>query len=115
MNFDNFRPIYIQIVEDLKIKIISGKYKCGEQLPAVRNLAIEFQVNPNTVQRAYTELEHEMLVYTDRTNGRFVTLDSKLIQQLKEEIVGKKIDEFINNMNNLGIERQEIINYLKKQ
>lgn len=113
IEFDNFRPIYIQIIEELKISIMSEKYKCGEQLPAVRTLATEFKVNPNTVQRAYSELEHEGLVYTDRTNGRYVTNDKKLIESLKTKIAIEKTEEFLNNMNNLGINKKEIIDYLK--
>ena len=111
--FDNVRPIYIQIVENLKTSIISGKYKCGEKLPVVRSLADELKVNPNTVQRAYNELENEKLVYTDRTNGRYVTKDEKLIQSIKMNIIKEKIEEFLNHVNELGIEKKEIINYLK--
>lgn len=115
MEFDTFRPIYIQIVEDIKTKIISGEYPCNMQLSAVRNLASELRVNPNTVQRAYQELEHEKLVYADRTNGRFVTDDMKLIKSLKEELTGKKIEEFLGAMKKLGITKQEIIHYLKEK
>lgn len=112
-DFDNIRPIYIQIIEKLKIAIVSGKYKCGEQLPVVRNLAEELRVNPNTVQRAYNELENEKLVYTDRTNGRYVTTDDVLIQNIKMNIVKEKTEEFLNHVNELGIKKEEIINYLK--
>lgn len=115
IEFDNFRPIYIQIVEDLKTSIISGKYKCNEQLPAVRNMAIELKVNPNTVQRAYMELEHIGLVYTDRTNGRYVTNDKELIQKLKMNLATEKIEKFLDNMNSLGINTKEIIDYLKSK
>ncbi len=113
IEFDNFRPIYIQIVEQLKIAIASGKYQYGEKLPVVRNLANDFKVNPNTVQRAFMELENEKLVYTDRTNGRYVTNDKKLIEKLKLELAKEKIDEFLNHMHNLGINNKEIIDYLK--
>ena len=113
IEFDNFRPIYVQIIEQLKIAIASGKYQCGEKLPVVRNLANDFQVNPNTVQRAFMELENEKLVYTDRTNGRYVTNDKKIIEKLKLELAKEKIDEFLNHMHNLGINNKEIIDYLK--
>ena len=74
-NFDNERPIYIQLVEMLKIEIISGRIKSGEKLPSVRDFAMKAKVNPNTMQKALTELERENLIYTERTNGKYVTND----------------------------------------
>lgn len=112
IEFDNFRPIYIQIIEEIKLKIISGQYKSGEQLPAVRALALDYKVNPNTVQRSYSILEEEGLVYSDSTNGRFVTTNKKLIKKLKEKIAKEKIEMFIDNMDNLGIDKKLIIDYL---
>ena len=73
--FNNEQPIYIQLVEQLKIKIISGKLPSGERLPSVRELALMTKVNPNTMQKALAELEETGLIYTERTNGKFVTTD----------------------------------------
>ena len=86
-NFDNERPIYIQLVEMLKIEIISGRIKSGEKLPSVRDFAMKAKVNPNTMQKALTELERENLIYTERTNGKYVTNDRKLIDNIKNEII----------------------------
>ena len=80
-SFDNERPIYLQLMEMIKIQIISGKIKPGEKLPSVRDYAHEVKVNPNTVQKALTELERENLIYTERTNGKYVTDNSSLINQ----------------------------------
>ena len=113
IEFDNYRPIYIQIIEEIKIKILSGQYKLGEQLPSVRTLALDYKVNPNTVQRSYSILEEEKLVFTDSTNGRYVTNDNKLIEKLRKEIAEEKIKIFMENMNNLGIDNKTIIDYLK--
>ena len=77
--FDNNIPIYIQIVEKLKIQIISGEYAPGERLLSVRDLATSLKVNPNTLQRALQELEDAGLIFTERTNGKFVTSDKALI------------------------------------
>lgn len=115
IEFENYRPIYIQIIEEIKIKIISGQYSIGEQLPAVRTLALDYKVNPNTVQRAYSILEEEGLVYADSTNGRFVTNNENLIKDLKEKIAKEKIELFINNMNDLGIDKKIILDYLKSK
>ena len=79
-NFDNERPIYIQLVELIRIEIVSGKFKKGERIPSVRELALMMKVNPNTMQKALNELENQKLIYTERTNGKFVTEDEELIE-----------------------------------
>ena len=75
ITFDNNIPIYIQVLEYMKIYLISGVFKCGEKLPSVREFAITFKVNPNTMQKALSELEDLNLIYTERTNGKYVTKD----------------------------------------
>ena len=112
-NFESDRPIYIQLVEKMKIAIISGKYKPGDRLPSVRDFAIEIKANPNTVQRAYSELEEDGLVITQRTNGKFVTEDINLIKQMREEIAKQNLEKFIDNMTQLGFTQDEIREYLK--
>ena len=102
-NFDNERPIYIQLVEMLKIEIISGRIKSGEKLPSVRDFAMKAKVNPNTMQKALTELERENLIYTERTNGKYVTNDRNLIDNIKNEISLEQLRKFIMAMNNIGI------------
>ena len=84
-DFDNNIPIYIQLVEQLKISIISGKLKSGDRLPSVRDLALQTKVNPNTMQKALVELENLKLIYTERTNGKFVTNDQKIIDKYKKQ------------------------------
>lgn len=111
--FDNDRPIYIQLVEQLKLTIISGKIKPGEKLLSVRDLAIETKVNPNTMQKALTELETLNLIYTERTNGKFVTKDENLIEHYKNSYAEELTSKYLNNMNNLGYKKEEIISILK--
>lgn len=108
------KPVYLQLVEQIQAEIISGNYKPGDKLPSVRDLATEAMVNPNTMQRAMTELEREGLVYTNRTAGRFITSDEDLIKQLKEKYIATIISEFLDRMKQLGLEADEIIAYLKK-
>ena len=110
--FDNERPIYVQLVEQLRIKIISGKLKVGERLPSVRELALTARVNPNTMQKALAELEDEGLVYTERTNGKYVTVNEKLIAKLKKEFAEEKVKKYLSDMKNLGIDYEESITYL---
>lgn len=102
-------PIYLQIVEKMKQMIVSGKYKCGEQLPTVRELASEAGVNPNTVQRALSELENTGLVHANRTSGRFITEDESLVAEVKSHIALKETMEFVAKMNQLGLGKNEIV------
>ena len=111
--FDNNRPIYIQLVENLRIKIISGKFKPGQRLPSVRELALITKVNPNTMQKALAELEEEGLIYTERTNGKFVTDNQELIEKIKIELAKEKVNNFLNDMSNIGISYEEAIKYLQ--
>lgn len=112
--FDNERPIYIQLVEILRKEIVSGKPKVGERLPSVRELALTARVNPNTMQKALVELENEGLVYTERTNGKFVTNDKELIEKIKKELAEEKVNNFLNDMKNIGITYEEAVIYLQE-
>ena len=112
--FDNERPIYIQLVERLRKEIVSGKLKAGERLPSVRELALTTRVNPNTMQKALVELENEGLVYTERTNGKFVTTNNELIEKIKKALAEEKINNFLNDMKNIGITYEETKIYLQE-
>lgn len=112
--FDNDRPIYIQIVEYLRIEIISGNFKMGEKISSVRDLALLTKVNPNTMQKALFELEREGLIYTERTNGKYVTSDEKLIEKVKLEIIDEKVNNFLKDMKKIGITNEEIKKYFER-
>ena len=112
--FDNERPIYVQLVEKLRIEIVSGKLKSGERIPSVRELALTVRVNPNTMQKALAELESEGLVYTERTNGKFVTDNKELIETIKRELAKEKVNNYINDMKNIGITYEQSIQYLQE-
>lgn len=112
--FDNDRPIYIQLVEQLRLFILSGKLREGERLPSVRELAVIAKVNPNTMQKALVELEDDKLIYTERTNGKFVTDDKKLLKKFREELAKEKVITFVDDMKFIGFSKEEIIEYLRK-
>ncbi|MGX8834873.1 GntR family transcriptional regulator [Amedibacillus sp. YH-ame6] len=112
-DFSNERPIYLQILDLIKLDIISGKYHEGEKLPSVRELAASYRVNPNTMQRAFSELESAGLVFTERTNGRFVTEDKHVIAQLKRELAVEKVEEFLKAMKSLGYEDEELFTFIR--
>ncbi|MBR3736085.1 MAG: GntR family transcriptional regulator [Lachnospiraceae bacterium] len=111
-NLDSDRPIFLQIVERLESDIVSGKYAPGEKLPAVRELAVEAAVNPNTMQKACAELERIGLVYSQRTSGRFVTEDKKRIDQTRKDLAKKTAKAFLHKMEELGISRDEALKLL---
>ena len=112
--FDNERPIYIQLVEMPRKEIVSGKLKTGERLLSVRELVLTARVNPNTMQKALVELENEGLVYTERTNGKFVTDNKELIEKIKKELAEEKVNNFLNDMKNIGITYEEVVIYLQE-
>ena len=112
--FDNERPIYVQLVEKLRLEIVSGKLKIGERLPSVRELALTAKVNPNTMQKALAELEAEGLVYTERTNGKFVTANKELIEKIKRKLAKEKVNNYIKDMKNIGITYEQSIQYLQE-
>ena len=113
-SFDNERQIYIQLVEIIRIQIVSGKLKKGQKIPSVRELALIMKVNPNTMQKALVELENEKLIYTERTNGKYVTEDEKLIEKVKKELAKEKVKNYLNSMNSIGISFEEALKYLQE-
>lgn len=108
------RPIYLQLMEQVKMKIIAGEYLPGSRIPGVRDLAAEASVNPNTMQKALSTLEEEKLVYSQRTAGRFITEDVEKIKQVKEEFATEQIREFLNTMQGMGLTPQETVTLLEK-
>ena len=106
-------PIYSQLVAQIKLAIVSGVYLPGERLAPVRELAMNAGVNPNTMQRALQELEREGMVYTQRTSGRFVTEDTKVIESAKKLLAEREIKSFLAQMSRLGYPKEEIVSLLK--
>lgn len=113
-NLDSDRPIFIQIIEKIQMDIISGVYKPGDKLPSVRELAAEASVNPNTMQKALSELERTGLVYSQRTCGRFITEDTKMIDDIKSEMAREIISQFLENMQKLGFQKDETVSLMKQ-
>lgn len=110
--FDEKSPIYAQIAHQIKLQIISGEIKGSQQLPTVRDLAEEAGVNPNTIQRAFTELEREGMVFSQRTSGRFVTDDEERIARERRDLAEKEILSFIAQMTRIGFSQEDLIKEL---
>ena len=102
-------PIYLQIMEQVKHRIASGQWKAGDRVPSVRELALEFGVNPNTVQRALFELEREGILYSERTSGRFITGDARRIEEMRAQMAGELMKGFISRMEQLGYGKARIL------
>ena len=111
---DNNRPVYIQLVEQLKVKIISGEIELDSKLDSVRSLAADAMVNPNTMQKALAELEREGFVYSKRTSGRFVTDNKELIEKKKKNLVKDNVKKTLDTLINLGYTNEEILNLVEE-
>ena len=112
--FSNDSPIYLQLFQKLALDIVTGKYVSGEKIPSVRELSSIFKVNPNTVQKALNELEDIDLIYTERTNGKFVTQDKKIIDNYLKSLAKEKTIVYINDMKDLGFSLKEIIHMIER-
>ena len=106
---DNDRPIYLQLMERIQHDIISGVYKPGDKIPSVRDLALDAAVNPNTMQKALSELERNGLVYSQRTSGRFITDDEELLKNMKMQLATEHIRQFFEQMHHLGFSDEETL------
>lgn len=117
IEFDENIPIYMQIMNIIKRDIVTQKLGRGDKLPSVREMSEILKVNPNTIQRAYQELERENVTFTQRGMGTFVTEDEEEILKLKKEMSVGVIDTCVKNMRSLGFSNEEIIkgieDYLK--
>jgi Predicted transcriptional regulators len=112
-NFNDEKPIYLQLMEQIQLRIISGVYKVGEKLPSVREMASDASVNPNTMQKALTELERTGLVYTQRTSGRFITEDSTMIEDIRNGLAKEQIEKFLYSMGKIGYSKHETIELIE--
>ena len=112
--FDGNAPIYTQLVDQMKLGIVSGEGIPGQRIPAVRELAVDAGVNPNTMQRALQELERQGLMFSQRTSGRFITEDREMIEDAKRTLANRHISAFIRQMQALGYTRQEIVAMLEE-
>ncbi len=114
MNFEENQPIYKQIIHLVSLKLIQKEWKLGGRIPSVRDMALQIRVNPNTVQRAYSEMERDGLIFSTRGTGRFVTEDAELIEKLKVEITQTISGRFYSEMKHLGWTTEEMVEWVQK-
>jgi GntR family transcriptional regulator len=113
-DFQTSKPIYIQIADHLSSQIVRGEMRAGEKLPSVREMAINSGVNPNTIQRTYSEMERMGIVETKRGQGTFVTENEQVLKALKIRLQTDIIDGFVQNMKELGFSHEEMMEGLEQ-
>lgn len=111
--FESNTPIYLQLVRLFTVRIACGEWKPGDRLFSVRDLAVQYKVNPNTVQRALSDLERDGLVYAERTSGRFISSDEKVIRSARDGLIRREVDGFLINMRELGLNADDCENLLR--
>lgn len=112
--FSSDKPVYLQISDRIVKKVLSGEYKAGEQIPSVRQIALEAAVNPNTVQHAFAELENEGLIISKGTLGRFVTEDEQVVAICRRKRAEQLVREFSKNMNELSISKEQAVRMIEE-
>jgi len=110
--FNNELPIYLQLAKMIENDIISGRMNLGDKLISVREMALNYTVNPNTVQRALSELENRGLILTERTTGKFITDDGTVLAQIRSQRIAELSESYLASMKKLGINEKETINWL---
>lgn len=111
----DYKPVYLQIVEEMKRQMVTGKLSLGDKLPSIRDVALEFKVNPNTVQRSFRELETQELIDTKRGIGSFVTQDQHLFTKMREELLQRKLRSFLEDMKELRVDKKELLKRIEEE
>ena len=111
IDYKDARPIYEQVVDRFQMLILTGALEPNTRMPSVRSLAVELSINPNTIQRAYAELERQGFIYTVKGRGTFVAYDEKLLDVRKEQLL-KKLKELVREAREIGIGIKELAGWL---
>ena len=109
MEYNTSAPIYLQVINELKKKMVKGQLMPGEKMPSGRDLAVEYKVNQNTAARIYRELEAQGYCFTRRGIGTFVSEEESMFQDLKKEMASELVKNFMHEMDGLGFEKGDII------
>lgn len=109
IDFNAAYPIYEQVIEEIKKELVRGELRPGEKLPSQRKLARKIEVNPNTVQRAYREMEQRGLVETKRGRGTFIKDDEQVMIEIRKDMAETAVKEFIDEMISLGFKKEDIV------
>lgn len=114
LQFDNRSPVYLQVIDYFKQQIASGKMELGQVLPSRRELANELKINPNTVQKAFREMEESGLIVTESNLPSKVTADKTIIKQLREELIADAVDDFVQTIHTIQMPLDDVISLIRK-
>ena len=114
MQFQTNSPIYLQVIDDIRRRLVLGELRPGEKMPSVRDLALQYEINPNTAARVYKEMESMNLCFTKRGLGTFITEDEDEFKKIRGDMAGQYIEAFVSGMKSLGFEADEMIQILKE-
>lgn len=112
MEYNTGAPIYLQVINELKKKMVKGELKPGEKMPSSRDLALEYKVNQNTAARIYREMEMQGYCFTRRGIGTFVSEEENMFQDLKKEMASELLKNFMHEMKGLGYKKDDIIDQI---
>ena len=115
MKYETDRPIYLQVIDDISRKMIRGDIQLGEKLPSVRDLAIQYQINPNTASRVYKEMESRQLCFTRRGTGTFITEDPQVLNTIRSGMAAECLDTFLQGMQLLGYGFDDMVQLLRER
>lgn len=108
-------PIYLQLIELMKRRIISGSYRAGDRLPSIRDMALEYEVTPNTIQRALAVFEQEGIILTERTNGKYITSDLQRLEKMRAEHLQRSMRALVAELTDSGYSREELRRVFEKE
>ncbi|GGP15028.1 GntR family transcriptional regulator [Oceanobacillus neutriphilus] len=115
IHFDKREAVYIQVIRYFKEQIAIGELKSGQEIPSRRELAQQLKINPNTVQRAYKEMEEEGLIYTDGNKPSIVTEEKKRIKEIRESLITEAIDQFVDRITSLQIPKEQVFELVQSK
>lgn len=115
MNFNNREPVYIQVIRHFKEQMASGNLEPGQEIQSRRELASKLKINPNTVQRAYKEMEDQGLIYTERNSPSRITKDKQILQEVREELILQAVDSFITSVRSIQAPLDEVLELIKQK
>lgn len=114
LKLDHRAPVYVQVIQYFKEQIASGALAMGEEIPSRRELAQKLNINPNTVQRAYKEMEEEGLIFTEGNMPSRVTTDEKIVQKIRENILTEAVETFIQSVHTLQVPLDDVVSLVKE-
>ncbi|MDA5561588.1 GntR family transcriptional regulator [Exiguobacterium sp. MMG028] len=115
MQFNTRAPVYLQVVDYFKKKMALGELKAGDEMPSRRELANDLKINPNTVQKAFKEMEDQQLITTERNRPSRVTTDRTVLAQIRSEIVDDAVAVFVESIQELDVSVDELVEKIKRQ